>query len=295
MPFDPGFAGFEVGIRGLRNPYRVLAVYVQPGEIVELELPGPGFVLIDADGADAGGRRSDRLRQWTAPREPGLVPLRIRHVDVDADEGMTLNMFVLVPRDGVVDGLLHGYRIDSYPARPLRGLAAYRPPEGFVEVTPENRETFVSPHFRLNQFLCKQEGGPPRYVVLQERLMLKLELVLQAVNDRGFRSDTLHVMSGYRTPFYNRAIGNVQYSRHIYGDGADIFVDVSPRDELMDDLNGDGRVDLRDARVLYEIVEGLERGDVAGLVGGLATYDTTSAHGPFVHVDVRGYRARWGR
>ena len=102
-------------------------------------------------------------------------------------------------------------------------------------------------------------------------------------------------MSGYRTPFYNRAIGNVQYSRHIYGDGADIFVDVSPRDELMDDLNGDGRVDLRDARVLYEIVEGLEGGDVAGLVGGLATYDATSAHGPFVHVDGRGYRARWGR
>ena len=105
----------------------------------------------------------------------------------------------------------------------------------------------------------------------------------------------VHVMSGYRTPFYNRAIGNVQYSRHVYGDAADIFVDASPRDELMDDLNRDGTVDLRDAKVLHEIVEGLDGGDAGGLVGGLAAYDATTAHGPFVHMDLRGYRARWGR
>jgi hypothetical protein len=27
----------------------------------------------------------------------------------------------------------------------------------------------------------------------------------------------------------------------------------------------------------------------------LARYRKTPAHGPFVHVDVRGFRARWGR
>jgi hypothetical protein len=30
------------------------------------------------------------------------------------------------------------------------------------------------------------------------------------------------------------------------------------------------------------------------LVGGVAPYKATRAHGPFVHVDVRGERARWG-
>jgi hypothetical protein len=271
----------------------VMAVYVQPGEVVELELPGPEYVVVDASGAETGVRHSDHRRSWTAPGEPGLVSLRIH--SADADKGMTLNLFVLVPSDRVAEGRLDGYRIDAYPARPLRGLAAYRPPGGFVEVTPENGATLVSPHFRLDQFLCKQQGGPPRYVVLDGRLLLKLEQVLQAVNDRGFRADTLHVMSGYRTPFYNRAIGNVQYSRHVYGDAADIFVDASPRDELMDDLNRDGTVDLRDARVLSEIVEGLDGADAGGLVGGLAAYDATTAHGPFVHIDLRGYRARWGR
>jgi len=63
----------------------------------------------------------------------------------------------------------------------------------------------------------------------------------------------------------------------------------------MDDLNGDGRVDLQDAGVLYEIVDDLYgRPWYAPLIGGLARYRTTSAHGPFVHVDVRGSRARWG-
>ena len=292
-PFEPGLAGFEVGIRGQRNPYRVLGVFVRPGETVELELPGAKFALVDPNGAETGVHHGDHLLRWTAPNEPGLVSLEIRRAG--RDHGMTLHVFVLVPSERVRDGRLGGYRIDAYPTRPLRGLARYQAPEGFVEVTPDIGETLVSPHFRLKQFQCKQEGGPPRYIVLHERLLLKLELVLQAVNEQGYRADSLHVMSGYRTPFYNRAIGNVQYSRHVYGDGADVFVDTSPRDDLMDDLDGNGTIDVRDARLLYEIVDGLEGGDDANLVGGLAAYAATAAHGPFVHLDVRGYRARWGR
>jgi len=30
------------------------------------------------------------------------------------------------------------------------------------------------------------------------------------------------------------------------------------------------------------------------LIGGVGIYHATSAHGPFVHIDVRGTRARWG-
>jgi hypothetical protein len=29
-------------------------------------------------------------------------------------------------------------------------------------------------------------------------------------------------------------------------------------------------------------------------VGGLGTYEPTHTHGAFVHVDVRGFEARWG-
>ncbi len=55
----------------------------------------------------------------------------------------------------------------------------------------------------------------------------------------------------------------------------------------MDDLDGNGTVDLRDASLLADIVESL------ALPGGLASYGATAEHGPFVHLDLRGYRARW--
>jgi hypothetical protein len=62
----------------------------------------------------------------------------------------------------------------------------------------------------------------------------------------------------------------------------------------MDDLNHDGRIDVRDATVLYNLID-RHQSDSAyrSLIGGLALYPSTSAHGPFVHVDVRGYSARW--
>ena len=98
---------------------------------------------------------------------------------------------------------LNGYRIGRYPEKPLRGLADYVPPAGFVEVTRENENVLVSPHFRLKQFLCKQPAGSRKYVVLNERLLLALEYILERVNEAGYRATTFHIMSGYRTPAYN--------------------------------------------------------------------------------------------
>ena len=77
----------------------------------------------------------------------------------------------------------------------------------------------------------------------------------------------------------------------MYGDASDIFIDNNG-DGRMDDLNHDGRVDLRDARVIEAAVDRVEREHPA-LVGGCGVYAATRAHGPFVHIDTRGYRARW--
>lgn len=65
----------------------------------------------------------------------------------------------------------------------------------------------------------------------------------------------------------------------------------------MDDLNGGGRRDVADARLLFELVEHVEQGERAGLprilLGGLKAYRKNQIRGPFVHVDVRGRSARW--
>ena len=300
-PFDAGRAGFSVRVRGEVNPYRVLAVSALPGEGLTIDVLGPSvlgaFELVEDGGrvSPADGRRL----AWTAPKEPGFRRLEVRQVD--GDLRMTLHILILVPASGARDGHLNGYRMGHYPATPLRGLAVYRPPRGFIEVTEELLDLEVSPHFRLGQFLCKQEGnrhdgGWPRYLALREKLLLKLEYLLQTVNSKGYRASTFAVLSGFRTPWYNHAIGNVKYSRHQWGGAADIFLDEDG-DGVMDDLDGNGRIDGRDADVLYDLIDGLGIREDYGtqFTGGLGKYPPNSVRGPFVHVDARGYRARWGR
>ena len=157
---------------------------------------------------------------WNAPAFPG--PFHIV-IEGSNERKMTLNVFVTVPRSQIKSGRLHGYRIGSYPKKPLKGNPIYKPPPGFIEITDALENTPVSPHFRLGQFRCKQEGGPPTYVVLRTRLVLKLERLRREVNELGYAAETFHVMSGYRTPWYNAAIGNVKYSRHAWGGAAAIM------------------------------------------------------------------------
>ena len=129
---------------------------------------------------------------------------------------------------------------------------AYENPPGFIEVTPENFRTRVSEHFTLGQFLTKgQDDVWPKYVALDRRLVDKLELTLEELSRRGHPSRGFVVMSGFRTPDYNESGGDPSgrsaVSRHLYGDAADVYPDESGRGSI-DDLNRDGRRDVRDAR-----------------------------------------------
>ena len=81
----------------------------------------------------------------------------------------------------------------------------------------------------------------------------------------------------------------------MYGDAADIYPDVEGGDGVMDDLNGDGRVTRADANFLYDFADRLYRGRSDLDAGGIGAYGANAVHGPFVHVDGRGSRARWGR
>jgi hypothetical protein len=226
------------------------------------------------------------------PARPGTHLLEI--TDPDGKATMRLNVFVMWRHPSDRRTVLNGYRIGEYPKQPFRGLAVYEPPTGFVEVTPSNAKLEVSPNFQLGQFVCKQGSGYPKYVVLRPELLQKLELVLDALNQRDDRIRSLTVMSGYRTPHYNHTIGNGQYSRHVWGGAADVFVDENG-DGRMDDLNGDGKVNRADSEWLSAFVDAMERRGEFGdqLIGGIGTYDANAAHGPFVHIDARGYQARW--
>jgi hypothetical protein len=189
---------------------------------------------------------------------------------------------------------LNGYHIGRYPAQLSRRTGRYAPPEHFIEVTRDNQHLAVSEHFQLRHFLTKDQADVwPKYLVLDLRLVDKLELVIQELRTLGFPAKTLHVMSGYRTPQYNGpgGKGRAKFSRHTYGDAADVWLD-DDGDGQMDDLNRDGRLDVKDAEVLASAVDRVEQ-RAPELVGGHAVYRANRVHGPFVHIDVRGAAARW--
>ncbi len=223
---------------------------------------------------------------------PGVYSLRPL-----GPEGDSLVVVSLEPFGETRNSRLGNYRVGRWPTR---GLAVSNPnyaaPDGFISVTQDNQTTPVSKRFRLGDFLTHdQQNVWPKVLVLRVALLDKLELIGAELERRGLPS-RLHVMSGFRTPQYNAQGvgakgGRARDSRHMYGDAADVIVDEN-RDGRMDDLDKDGKITVRDARVLFAVAEGVEAAHPE-LVGGLSAYRATSAHGPFVHVDARGHRARW--
>ena len=241
-------------------------------------------------GESANGVLS-RLFGDSAAKTPGVY---LAHDDAQTGDFAFVH---LVPFTAKKQGMLGDYRMGLWPAEQRRVSSdRYSNPEGFIQVTRENQDTRISEHFRLRDFLTKDQASVwPKYLVLQEGLIDKLELVIGALNQRGIPAKRMSVMSGFRTPQYNQlgvgAGGRAKDSRHQYGDAADVFVD-NDSNGRMDDLNGDGRVTTADARFLAQVAEQVEKKHPE-LIGGVGVYSATGAHGPFVHIDVRGYPARW--
>ena len=204
----------------------------------------------------------------------------------------------LLPFSQKQNGRVGTFSVGRWPAERRAPLSpAYQVPAGFIELTPELQSLAISTHFTLGEFLSvrSQQDVWPKPLVLDLRLVDKLELIIQALADSGFVAPRLKLMSAFRTPSVtvaNARTAQAPESRHQYGDAADIVVD-SDGDGRMDDLNGDGRVDLADTRYLVRIILAVEQA-YPELVGGIGVYRSAGKSGPFVHVDARGERARWG-
>ncbi|MBV6522650.1 MAG: hypothetical protein MNPFHGCM_02798 [Gemmatimonadaceae bacterium] len=212
-----------------------------------------------------------------------------------APNGSRFSFITLMPWTRKLGAEVNGYRVGWWPGERRAMPTNYDNPVGFVEVTPLNVSTQLSEHFRLQDFVTHDQPSVwPKYVVLREDLLDKLELVLETLQGEGIPASRATVLSGFRTPQYNQRgfnEGMAFASRHQYGDAADIVID-SNGDGRMDDLNRDGVVDFRDTDVINRAVERVEW-RFPDLVGGLGLYHAMGPSGPFAHIDVRGERARW--
>ena len=244
----------------------------------------------------AAGNVQDSLSRVPAPRGAGVWQMAIKVGSVIRPV-TDFSVITLRPFSDKRRGRIGSYLLGSWPTEGDRVRAkGYVTPSGFIEVTPENQDTYVSDHFRLRDFLTKGQGNVwPKYLVLDTKLIDKLELVLAELEAMGHSTTGVVVMSGFRTPSYNEGggdpSGRAALSRHMYGDAADIYID-NDGNGTMDDLDGDRRITTRDAGVIEEAVSRVERAHPT-LIGGTGIYKATSAHGPFIHIDTRGFRARW--
>lgn len=279
-----GFASKE--FHGASGAVRV--VVRKPGEAVAVDSLPSGAQLRYAEGTDTSA----------TPARPGVWNVLVAMGNAIRPV-QNLTVLTLVPLSEKRAGRIGNYSIGSWPyergGRPRS--PAYAPPAGLIRVTPQNLNTPVSEHFKLRDFMTKgQQDVWPKYVAMSPRLLDKLELVIQELNKTGTPVTHVGVISGFRTPTYNAEGGNpagrAGLSRHMYGDAMDIYIDNN-HDGRMDDMNHDGRIDTRDGRFIVNAANRVEKAHPE-LIGGVGLYAPTGAHSGFVHIDTRGYRARWG-
>jgi hypothetical protein len=270
----------------------------------QVTIPGtPISADSTAEGATLTVTETDSSGSAVAPRT-GIWKMAVAVGSAVKKPISDFSLISMRPRSEKRNGRVGLYYIGNWPGETGGAVSApkrapadrYRPPSGFIEVTQQNADTKVSEHFKLRDFLTHdQQGVWPKYLVLEMRNVDKLELVLSDLASRGIDVSGVRVMSGFRTPQYNKGGGNTGgragLSRHMYGDAADIYID-SNGDGQMDDLNRDGRINIADSRVMLEALDRVETAHPE-LVGGGGVYPAAAGHGPFIHVDSRGYRARW--
>jgi hypothetical protein len=275
--------------RGASGKLRAV-IQPAPAPITPDTLP-PGAQLEYARGSDVS----------TAPKAAGVWRVLLALGNAVRPIA-NFNVITMLPFSAKQNGKVGLYFVGTWPSEKAKvgpkqaPPSAYANPAGFIEVTQQNVDTPVSEHFKLGDFLTHDQPNVwPKYMVLQQRLIDKLELVLADLQAHGIDIRGVKVMSGFRTPQYNYTGGNTggraNLSRHMYGDAADIYID-SNGDGQMDDLNHDGRISIDDSRVISAAVDRVEAANPQ-LVGGAGVYTAAPGHGPFIHIDTRGYRARW--
>lgn len=118
----------------------------------------------------------------------------------------------------------------------------------------------LSTNFKVSEFLCHGSG-----CCTQGKVDEKLVQILQQIRDHFGKP--VHISSAYRCPTWNKQVGGVSGSYHLYGQAADIKVeDTAP-------------------------AEVAKYAESIGVLG-IGLYET-DADGHFVHVDTRTTKSYW--
>jgi uncharacterized protein YcbK (DUF882 family) len=121
----------------------------------------------------------------------------------------------------------------------------------------------LTDNFHIKEFKCRDGSSVPDVYLENVKLLAENLQVL-----REHIGKPIIVISGYRSPKYNRKIGGARKSQHMKAAAADIIVRGMKPDEVRE--------------VILQLIK-----DGKMKKGGVGRYTT------FIHYDVRGWNARW--
>lgn len=293
--FSAEHADFSIEYDGLKVPLQTFSIFVMPGEEINIEIAEEDRSQMYQ--IELGGKTYESADSftWNAHTESGHYQAVIKEKNGEGSASkIKLNVFVLHSRAEKNGQYLEDFRIGYYPEIPADKREHYSKPDGFLKIDESMLDIELTPHFKINQFLTKQTKELPQFIAIQESLLLKLEFFLEEVNRSGYAAETFGVVSIYRSPYFNKKLGNnTDLSRHIFGDAADIYIDNTGND-WMDDLNGDGHSTIADSEILYNLaVKFDQKKEFSYLQGGVSSYKGNGVRGPFLHIDTRGFHVSW--
>ena len=121
----------------------------------------------------------------------------------------------------------------------------------------------ITTNFDLSEFKCKDGTHVPSELIDNVTLLCKNLQVL-----RDHLGKPIRIISGYRSPKYNRRIGGARRSQHMLAKAADIKISGMSPSEIKREIDGL----IKEGKMMK---------------GGIGLYRT------FTHYDVRGRNARW--
>ena len=137
-------------------------------------------------------------------------------------------------------------------------------------------------HSAARELACGPESEDhPQYLLIDPYLLKRFGLLLRLLRDspKGYDHRAIRIYYAFRHPHMNDTIEGSKRSQHLWGKALDLEVG---------DINRDGQTDRRDKDIVLDL---LER-KVIGHRGGIGRYP----HSPTeIHMDVRGWPARWDR
>lgn len=154
----------------------------------------------------------------------------------------------------------------------------------FYVVPLEDVYRRISGNIRIRDLLSRDkfysasimDRSKPIYWRIDKAILYKIIDLREELEQNNYRSNGFKVRHGYRTPEHNESVGGASKSRHIKGEAVDMVVL---------DINRDGKYSDEDKQIIIDL---LERKIIKN-EGGIGKYPGTRT----VHMDVRGYRARW--